>query len=401
MSAGQKPKILIIGGFTFSHGEAGSNVVIGLGRAIEEAGYCVEYLAEDRGGAAVREDFRRFTCHLAPAGPALQGWRSALVNLSASNHSVINWLGHTLVPGVHAVIVYPGGDFQVAALAKLSRLCLARSWKLAVVVTEWQAYWRLDKLKLSHRVLATVDSEIQRRFQYKKIHHVIVISKFLERYYNNSGCHAILVPPLIDASAEKWNCRPPVNSDKRGVKLVFSGGWWRDRLDLMTEAVLQLKNEGHDVVLEFLGPRLDEIEQDPQLLKQMRKAPNGTFRFHGKVPLEKLFPMTSSADFGVMLRERAKWSNACFPSKVAEFQALGVPMLCNLTSDLETPLRDGENALIVPSVSVAALATTIKRALGLTPTERERLRQHSLQCATKHFDYRNYVDPLGEFIRGI
>ena len=399
MSKVSKPKILIVGDFSFSRGEAGSNYVIGLGKAIEGAGFRVEYLGEDLDRGTVREDFREFTCHLVQNRRARTGWRATICGLTASDDGLIKWLEQTPAGEFSAVIAYVGSGSTVGFLVRLHRLCLRKGFKLMVVVGEWQRLSQFGSSKLRRLVMATVDSEIQRRLVNKTITHVIAISRFLERYYRNSGCQVIRIPPLVDAQARKWDCRETPTRGGSFVKLLFSGGWQRDRLDLITEAVVRLRNEGHAMVLEFLGCGPEDLESNAGLRSQIRKAPAGTFRFHGRVPVEQVLPITASADFGLMLRDRAKWSEACFPSKVAELQALGVPLLCNLTSDLDEQLRDGENALVVPQVSVAAFVATVKRALALTPSERQRMKQFSLQCAATQFDYRHYSDSLGEFIR--
>jgi glycosyltransferase involved in cell wall biosynthesis len=399
MSVPGKSKVLIVGDFTFARGEAGSNYVIGLGKTIEEAGFRVEYLAEDVDHGTVREDFREFTCHFAPKRRLLTGWKAAVSALCASDDGHIKWLEQAVAGEFSAVIVYPGSGFTVGFLLRLHRLCLRKGFKLIAVVCEWRPLWRFGDPKLRRRVAASVDAEIQRRVVNKRIKHVIAVSKVLEHYYTKSGCEVIRIPPLLDAQAEKWHCRPATEEPQQRLTLLFSGSWRRDRLDLITEAILRLRGEGHDVLLEFLGSGPDDLGRSGLLRRQMMKSPAGTFRCHGEVSVEKVLPITASADFGVLLRDRAKWSNACLPSKVAEFQALGVPMLCDLTSDLEEHLLDGENALIVPQVSAAAFVATVKRALALTPAEVRRMKLSSLKCAATKFDYRVYSDSVGKFIR--
>jgi glycosyltransferase involved in cell wall biosynthesis len=127
-------------------------------------------------------------------------------------------------------------------------------------------------------------------------------------------------------------------------------------------------------------------------------VPKQAVHFYGWIPAENVLSIAAGADFGVLLRDRARWADACFPCKVAEFQALGVPMLCNLTSDLNKALQDGKNSLIVRDVSVAGLVKTVKRALALTPLQKERMRRRSLESAADYFDYRRYVAALRAFL---
>jgi glycosyltransferase involved in cell wall biosynthesis len=164
------------------------------------------------------------------------------------------------------------------------------------------------------------------------------------------------------------------------------------------EAVQLLRRSGRNVVLEFLGSSREDMARNLRLQKYLTQAPAGAFLFHGRVPAERVLPITAKADFCILLRDRARWSNACFPSKVTECQTLGVPMICNQTSDLDEVLRDGANALIVPNVSTAALVATLERALALTPSERDRFRAASIQSAVAHFDFRQHAEQLGEFM---
>ena len=389
-------KILIVGGYTFSRGEAGSNYVIGLGKALEETGYEVEYLADDPSPEPMREEYRSFKCYCAPPESRQRGWRSALANLSAADNSLLNWLNKVPTGEVATIIAHVGG-LPVAFLYRLQRLCVARGWKLAMIVGEWQGFAQFARLKLRQRLLAVLDSELQRRMVNKRVKHIIAISRYLQRYYQNSGCHTILIPPLIDCRAKKWGCRISPTNPRRELKLLFSGGWWRDRLDLITEAMLQLRNEGLAVTLEFLGSGADDLSQSSILRSQLARGRDGTFHFHGNVPVERVLPITASADFGVFLRDKVKWAEACFPSKVAEFQGLGVPVLCNITSNLEDVLTDGENALFVPEVSAGAFAQTVKRALRLPWPELCRMKQRSLDRAATWFDYRTYCGPLKRY----
>lgn len=397
---GRSPKILIVGGFSFSRGAGGSNYVIGLGKALSEAGFCVEYLCDDRHGKTVRQDFQEFTCHAVSRGPSLRGWKAAWKNLSASEDALLKWLERVPSDEFQIIIAYPGG-LPVAFLWRLRRLCAAKAWKTAAVVVEWQQLWKYYPSKLRNLLLDMADQELQIRLVNKRFGHIIAISSLLERYYRKSGCKVIRIPPMIDAEGQTLQRKPTPKQEAQGLRLLFSGAWLRDRLDIIVKAVLLLRGEGKPIALEFLGPGVNDLRMNPNLQKQIMEGPEGAFRFHGWVPLEEARSITMSADFGILLRERARWSNACFPSKVAEFQALGVPLLCNLTSDLAQSLRDGDNALIVHEVTVEALVATLRRGLALTSGEKARLKQGSLECAASIFDYRKHAEPLGAFFRGI
>jgi len=388
---------MIVGGFTYSRGEAGSNYVIGLGRALRANGCTVGFLARHSDDSAIRSEFGEFTCHIAPRERQLKGWRSALANLSGSDNALIKWLERRTPHEFDLLIAYPSG-LPVSFLRRLRSVCQINSWKLAVVVDEWQGFRQFGARKVLHRMLATLDSELQRRIVNKKIHNILAISSFLRRYYARCGCRVIQVPPLIDAKSSKWVCSRATERYGRPLRLLFSGGWWRDRLELMAEAILTLKAEGHPLVLEFLGFEPNELATHPGLLRKLTTPQQDCFKFHGRVPVNQVIPITSAAHFGVLLRDRARWSDACFPSKLAEFQALGVPMICNLTSNLGDVLTDLRNALVVSEVSVSSFSTALRRALALTPAEHQTMKECSLACGATYFDFRSYCDSLQRFV---
>jgi glycosyltransferase involved in cell wall biosynthesis len=397
MKTHQMPKVLIVGNFSYSRAQ-GAHPCLGYAYALRDAGFSIEFLGGLMDETGIRPDFQQFPCHFSPDRCLLKGWRAAFRNLSAYQHHLLKWLEQVPAAQYSAVIADPGCGATVMFLLKLRRLCLAKSWKLALAIMEWQRYWRYGSSRARDSLLCAIDTEIQIRFVNKRFRNIIAVSSYLERYYRKSGCNVIRVPPLIDARAEKWHCQSIMPPPKQDLTLLFSGAWVRDRLDLVIEAVQHLRRDGRNIVLEFLGPQAKDLGRNPKLQKLISQGPPDALKFHGWVPSERALPIAASADFGITLRDRARWSDACFPCKVAEFQALGVPLLCNLTSDLDQVLKNGDNALIVPRVSVAALIHAIQRALALTPPQRERMRRCSLQCADAYFDYRRYIGPLSEFV---
>jgi glycosyltransferase involved in cell wall biosynthesis len=393
----QRPKILILGDFSLSTAQ-GAHVGLALAKPLTAAGFTIELLASHLDEAGIRDDLREYTSYVAPDVQLDSRWRLFWARLSGSGNGRIQWLEKAQAEDFCAVIAYPESVWSVGFLFRLQRLCRTRDWKLIVVVGEWFGLRWSGWTMLPRRLLTFVDWETQLRILNKRSDRIIVVSSLLEQYYRKSGCDVMRVPPLIDAQAERWRVRPIRANAGDGLTLLYTGSWSRDRLDIVLKALLRLRRDGHDVVLEFLGSGPNELRKNPKLQRLVLQAPPGSFRFHGWVPFQHVLPITASVDFGVLLRNVAKWSSACFPSRVAELQALGVPMLCNFTSDLREYLEDGKNALIVPELSVNAFETTVKRALAMTRSERDELKRYSYACAATRFEYRDHVSRLGEFI---
>jgi glycosyltransferase involved in cell wall biosynthesis len=101
------------------------------------------------------------------------------------------------------------------------------------------------------------------------------------------------------------------------------------------------------------------------------------------------------------VRPQKRFANAGFPTKVVESLSMGIPVICNYTSDLSEYLRDGHEAIICKDHYPPAIAEALRKVLELTPEQRAQMRVEARARAEKDFDYRNYSKPLDEFIKRI
>lgn len=400
MNPVKQQKILILGAFSYSLGEAPSNYVIGMGHAFRCAGFEVHYLSSFLDLDRMREEFKPFVCHT-PSSKHLStytGYKRVWARLWGAGNEMLKWLMDQPDREYTAVVVYPDSTCTVGFMSHLQRWCELQSCKLIAVAVEWPGFRYSHWTQVHNNLLALVDSEWRLRVMNKRAKSVIAVSSYIEKFYSSADCNVVRIPPLIDAASPKWTSQPQTRDGSKTIKLLFSGSWARDRLDLVAKAVLKVRQEGFPIVLEFLGSSDKDLGAKSAMRDTISKAPAGTFVFHGRVPVERVIPISSSVDFCILFRKSTKWSNACFPSKVAEFQALGIPIMCNLTSDLADYLVDGKNSLLVPDLTVDAFAATVKRAFDLSPADRQAMRQRSLECAAKCFDFRQYSQALREFV---
>ena len=152
-----------------------------------------------------------------------------------------------------------------------------------------------------------------------------------------------------------------------------------------------MRRDGQDIILEYLGSTRDQVAKLLGKGDDLLDTLSHGVHFHGRVPEDQLPRIIASASFGVLLRDEARWSKSCFPSKMPEFSALGVPMLCNLSSDLDSYLRDGENSIIVPNVSVEGFCSALHKALRLSPDGFQSMRVQAKDLARK-FDGAGYAE---------
>ena len=400
-AAGLLPEVIIIGDFPFPYGSAASNNLRGHCRALRNAGFSVGLLpgSEDQGGEAEAEKnydgMPYWQIRKSPPGPR---YFRVIRSYLSLNDNRIAWLRRRGLAGVKAVIVYPGVVGVSAFLLRLRSHCRQHSIPILSYVVEWHDPKHVPG---PYRVLRICDTGLQVRTINNVLDGTICVSAHLRNYYTRKGQRAKCIPPLLDLNEPKWKevlGRQGLDPGKR-LRLLFCGSPDRDRHDLMLQAVLKIRQGGHDVVMEYLGSTRDQVAKllgnDDDLLDSLG---DGVF-FHGRLPEDQVARIIRSASFGVLLRDDARWSRSCFPSKVPEFSALGVPMLCNLSSDLGNYLKDGESAILVPDVSVEGFCSALQQAVCLSPDSYQSMSVLAKKMA-RSFDGAAWAHSYLEFLNG-
>ncbi len=394
------PEVIVIGDFPFPYGSAGANILRGHCVALQAAGYTVGMLpkSQDPGGTGILETtFRGVRVWRIPQlQPRWKFLRVIQENLKL-NDARIQWLKQADLRRVKAVIAYTGVGAASAFFYHLNSLCKKRGVRLFCIVAEWHA-WRHFSGKQA--CLDVLDSEFLRRAAVRWGDGTITISDFLQDYYTRAGLNSICLPPLLDLTDPYWQggSNTLCIAKHRPIKLLFSGSFRRERHDVILRAVLKMRQEGVDIIMEYLGPSRDQIQREPKVGSRLVHALGAGVCFYGPVhDPETVARITRSASFGVLLRDNLRWAQACFPSKVPEFLAMGIPLMANLSSDLADYLRDGENALVCRTVTVNGLYATLRRAWELTEPQFQAMKLAALKTAER-FDARNYAKVYQQLI---
>ena len=224
---------------------------------------------------------------------------------------------------------------------------------------------------------------------------VISISSFLEEYYKSKGIDTIRIPILCDSACKSINksC-----SDK--LVLFYAGApAKKDYIGNLLEALLLLtQEEQKKIKFLLIGVNKDKLIKQSGISSSTIEACSEMLELCGRVPREEVIERMREADFTVLPRDASlRYAKAGFPSKVVESLSNSTPILCNLSSDLDLYLKDGENAIIADSHHPEDLAKAIRRALELSTEMKREMRAKARESAEKHFDYRNYSDLLIDY----
>lgn len=226
---------------------------------------------------------------------------------------------------------------------------------------------------------------------------VFAISNFLYNYFQSKGIHTIRIPILLDMN--KISFSKSIRSDK--LTLIYAGSpGKKDYLKLIIEAISVLnKDQLSRIEFHLFGVTKTQLMDVCGVLEDVIKKCGNSLIVRGKVTREEVFSQLRFADFTVLLRpSELRYAKAGFPTKVVESLATATPVICNLSSDLNEFLVNGENSIIVKDCTAESFSISLMKALELTFEERQKLCRNARKIAESKFDYRIYKDIFNKFI---
>src|SRR5208282_6294467 len=102
-----------------------------------------------------------------------------------------------------------------------------------------------------------------------------------------------------------------------------------------------------DVRFVMVGPSRDELARSLGTDAPLLEALGSRLQFVGRMPHSEALQTLAGMDFSILLRPNLRYAHAGFPTKLGESLAMGVPVICNLTSDLGMYVRDGQEGIVV------------------------------------------------------
>jgi glycosyltransferase involved in cell wall biosynthesis len=221
---------------------------------------------------------------------------------------------------------------------------------------------------------------------------VIAISEFLKDHFVSRGIQTKRIPVIMDVKGARYES----HRQDDVINLIYAGSPAnKDYLKEIILAVQQLDDEEKQKLkLNIYGASEEQIINSLGVT-QLDKCVIP----HGRVAREVVKAALLESDFSLLLRpQNERYTKAGFPTKSVEAMSHGVAMICNLTSDLGMYLRDGENAIIVNDCSVDAMTEAIRKALKLDRASMDRIKRNARITAEINFDYRCWIDIVGELI---
>jgi len=384
--------IAYVGPISFPWGQAGSRRVCGIARSLADGGYRVVIGSGDSLPATetnLDEGESRGSVSYIGLSEFPRKNDSFLRKFAQIfwhfGGKTVNWLdSQTTKPSY--VFVYGGG---APYMLRLLPWCRKHGIPLITDVVEWY-----DPRQLAGGFFGpfNISSKLALRFLYPRCDGVVAISRLLANYYTKKGCPVVRIPPTVNLADIDVSRRG--NGETSKLTLIYAGTPGnKDMLGNVIRGVTSVDPTGGRIKLLVMGPSLEEVTS----LCGGAELP-ASVNVLGRVPQADVASYVQSADFSVLLREPLRFANAGFPTKFVESMANGTPVIANLTSDLGLYLRDGIEGLICEDYSVESFASTLNRALMLSPVQMGLMRSAARNQAEQSFDFRVYSNQMSEFL---
>lgn len=386
-----KGTFIYIGGFELPDKNAAAQRVLSNAKVLRDIGYEIIFIGTNK--LLNRNDnilethhvIEGFDCFSVPYPNKSIEWIDYLSNTNNVEKIVKKY------DNVKGIIAY---NYPSISLLKLRKFSKKNDIKLIGDCTEW---YSTKGSPIIFKIIKGMDSILRMRYAQKRMDGLIVISQYLEGFYQDS-MDVITIPPLVDLGDEKWN----QNLDKRESNeliITYSGspGKNKDKLNKLVEA-LYINEQITNYKINIVGLTLEEyLEYYPTDSKKLEVLYD-RIKFLGRQSHKDSLKILQNSDFSVFIRENNRLTNAGFPTKLVESLSCGIPVITTKTSDIGNYLIDGFNGFFLDENS-ENLALKTKGILHLSRNEVKKLKENSENYSKFH--YENYKEEFEEFLKKV
>lgn len=387
-----KGTIIYIGGFSLPDKNAAAHRVLSNGKILNKLGYNIVFIDVDnqlnfkKEGILSYKNVQNFDCWSTPYPKSSKQWITYLSSIEYFLKVLEKY------SDVKAVICY---NYQALAFMKIKSYCKKNNIKILADCTEW---YSTKGNNLLFKIIKGFDSFLRMRIIQKKLDGVIVISRYLQKYYSAIK-NVICIPPLVDLSEEKW--KTSVNkSNNEGINIVYAGspGKNKDSLNVIIEALSELKYVSN-FVFNIMGMTKDQYLKEYKHHKELIKGLKERLVFHGRLSHTESLKWVKMADFSMFIRENSRMNNAGFPTKFAESISLGTPIVTNETSDLREFLVEGKNGFYLNTHNKELMISKLNIILTLDKNIIKEMKQNCNNSGMFH--YEKYIKNFDVIIKEI
>jgi len=248
--------------------------------------------------------------------------------------------------------------------------------------------------------LSFILANIQIRHITDKSMSVISISTYINDYFIHKNIPSLRVPVIMDITkfdtVVSDNCRSL-------LCLAYAGSPANGNKDYLMNVINAIctltSTEQKAINFTLLGVDISQLSNMCHMSEDTLESLSCIHAI-GRVPRSEVLNHLMATDFTILIRSStARYAKAGFPTKVVESLMSSTPVICNMTSDLGMYLKDGYDCIEVENEDSESIVKALRRALALTPEQKDQMKKNARKTAEENFDYRLYIEEFGKFIK--
>ncbi len=300
---------------------------------------------------------------------------------------VIEYYGYE---SIHSIVITSIGCINTI---KLMSICKKHNIHLISDSVDWFEKYTGNIIK---RTINILDDKIMMTFLRPKIHNIICISEYLQKYFNSKDCNTLLIPSLTFKEDKRFdNLNSYQRIGKKTYTYVGSPGvkGSKDRIDWCVLAFYEIFYKSECEMHIYGIEREEFIVQFNDLACLVSKATN--IFFHGRCDNSICLEAIKKSDFFMFARENNLTTKAGFPTKLSESFACGTPVITTPSGDIEKYVRDFKNGF----VSKMCTYESFKEAVECTDklSEQEIVEMHNYCKNNTVLDVESWIDKIKSY----
>ena len=294
------------------------------------------------------------------------------------------------IEGSDVIILYNDPYFLTKKMLDWKK---KENFSLVSDVTEWYEHRHGKNYKITERIIPfLIDKRITCLDQ--KVNNIICVSPYLNRFYKQKRCSLLYLPPVFDMEYLKFN--QIERFDTNQIRFIYAGSPGnKDIIKPFINAIRYCNEKKLQFRFDIIGVCAQDFGLEREKIQE-----KGIF-FHGRLSHQETLGYIRNADFGILLRRKARYAQAGFSTKFSECMVNGVAMFCNKIEGPETIIDNCKNGILLEDYEVKTLINELKKIGQLTSDEILSLRMAAFELAIENFDRNKYLKDLERFANSL
>jgi len=212
------------------------------------------------------------------------------------------------------------------------------------------------------------------------------------------------VPMGVDIEALQDLDIRPINDSRLAGKrvLVYLGTFDRPRrIEILFDMLIAIKQHTPNILLVLVGDDVDDPVQRQWLKMKANEAGiNDQLIWTGWLPMSEGWRYVRSAEVGLSPIPRGYLLDCSSPTKLPEYLALNVPVVCNDNPDQQQIIRQTGAGLCVP-YTAEDFASAVINILSLSEYQRHEMATKGKDYVSQYRSYRKIANNLADSYRNL